>query len=454
MSSPITFSGFNDIDFNLVLNSIMQQASQPLTVLQRRQSALQSQMETYDAFAGHAATLRTVADALGDLGSLALLAGTSSNDQAVSVSVGAAALPGEIDVVVTELAAAQVTASATTAADANTTVVASSGTLTIGGVAVAIAGDVTLQQLAAAINGTDGIGVRAAVIGSTQSGYRLVLTASATGVANAFTIANGLAGGAGISFTDTNGDGVSGDSAADNAVSATDAALLINNVAVTGSSNTFEDVITGVTITARRKDPATAVHVSVATDVTKLREKVEAFIGAYNTLSKFVAEQRASAAKGEGDSLGREPILRQLYNSLRTELIAAQGSGVFSRLSEIGIAFTTTGELALDGAVFEDAIAVSGDDVKALLGGIDGVFPEISTLLDDYANADGLIPAGRDRLSRQIDGIDAQIIAMQARLAQQRESLQRQFVEADLAISRLRSQSNALGTFGGGLGSF
>jgi flagellar hook-associated protein 2 len=453
MGTPITFSGFNDIDFNLVLNSIMQQASQPLTVLQRRQTALQSQIETFDALASHTATLRTAADALGSLTDLSVFAGTSSDEQAVTVAVGVNATAGDIDVVVTELAAAQVTASASVAPDANTTIVASGGTITIGGVAVGIAGDVTLQQLAAAINGTEGIGVAATIVGSSQSGYRLALTSTATGLAHAFTITNALTGGTGITFTDTDGNGTSGDSAADNAVSASDAALLINNIPVTGSSNVFAEVITGVTITARRKDPATAVRVSVATDTTALQAKVDGFIEAYNTLAAFVKDQRAAAGGGEPSSIGREPILRQLYNSLRAELIAAQGSGVFTRLSEIGVEFTSTGQLELDTARFTEAVAAHGDDVKALLGGADGVFPRIQTMLDGYANAGGLIPAGKERLERQIDGVEARIIAMQSRLAQQRETLQKQFIEADLAMSRLRSQSSALSSFGGGLGS-
>jgi hypothetical protein len=48
------------------------------------------------------------------------------------------------------------------------------------------------------------------------------LTSTLTGAANAFTVTN--SGGAGLSFLDTDGNGVTGDSAADNAVSASDAA--------------------------------------------------------------------------------------------------------------------------------------------------------------------------------------------------------------------------------------
>jgi flagellar hook-associated protein 2 len=453
MGTPITFSGFNDIDFNLVLNSIMQQASQPLNALQRRQNALQAQIDTFDTFAGHAAALRSAADGLGSLSEVSLLSGTSSDESALSVTVASNASPGQIEVVVNELAAAQVTASATTAPDANTTIVASGGTLTIGGVAVAVTGDVTLQQLAATINDTEGINVAATVIGSSQSGYRLVLTSTSTGLAQAFTIVNALTGGSTVTFTDTDGNGVSGDSAADNAVNATDASLLINNIPVTGSSNVFEEVITGVSITARREDPDTPVQVTVATDVSGLKTKVENFIDAYNTLAGFVAQQRA-AAGSQDSSIGREPVLRQLHNSLRTELISGQGSGVFSRLSEIGIEFTRSGELELDEALFEEAVATHGDDVKALLGGTDGVFPGIEELISGYSDADGLIRAGKERIERQIDGIADQIFDMQARLAQQRETLQRQFIEADLAMSRLRSQSSALSSFGGGLGAF
>ena len=47
MSSPITFSGANGIDFNQILSIIMTQESQPLVALQNRQAALQSKAATF-----------------------------------------------------------------------------------------------------------------------------------------------------------------------------------------------------------------------------------------------------------------------------------------------------------------------------------------------------------------------------------------------------------------------
>jgi len=454
VASGITFSGFNNIDFNLVLNSIMAQASQPLTALQTRQSTLQSQITTFGTLTSRITSLESAASALGDPDSVNAFAGTSSDSTAIGVAVGAGAVAGDYDVVVNELARAQVTASASSAPDANTTVVASGGTLTIGGVAVAVAGDVTLQQLADTINDTEGIGVNAAVIRTGAASYRLVLTGKASGEDNAFTISNGLSGGLGVTFTDTNGDNVSGDSPEDNAVQATNASLLVNNIAVTGSSNVFEDVIPGVTITALKKDPATTVRVGVATDSTSLEAKVEEFITAYNDIVKFAGEQNAAAVEGKAGAIGRDPLLRQLRSRLRTELLGEHGSGDVKRLSEVGIEFTSTGTLKLNTAAFRAAIADGPATVQELFAGTGGVFGGVGTLLSEYTASTGLISSVQERLTKQIGSLDTQIANMQARLAVQRQALQTEFIAADVAMSRLKSQSSALGSFGSGIGSF
>ena len=66
----------------------------------------------------------------------------------VDPKLGSRAGPGLYDVVVQELARAQVTASTSTTHDADTTVVATGGTLTIGSVAVIIDVPMTLKGLA------------------------------------------------------------------------------------------------------------------------------------------------------------------------------------------------------------------------------------------------------------------------------------------------------------------
>lgn len=454
MSSPITFSGFNNIDFNMILTGIMQQASQPLVVIQNRQTAIRSQVTSFDLLRNRVQEMLDAAEDLADPQAVQGLSGTSSNPDAVSISTSSQAIAGQYDVVVNSLARSQVTASASTAPDANTTVVASGGAITINGVAVAVSGDVTLQGLATAINDTADLGVTASVVRTGTNAYKLVLSSDDSGLDGAFTLTNTLTGGTGVSFTDTDQNGTIGDSVEDNAVQASDASLLVNNIPVTGSSNIFEDVVPGVTLTLRKADPDATIQITVAPDSTALEQKVEAFVEAYNTAVTFLSEQRKAAGSGDMASIGREPILRQLHNALRSELSGAHGAGFYTRLSEIGIEFTITGTIELKKERLSDAVAQDGDAVRELFSGADGVFVGVQGALEQYTENNGFISDLKDRLSGQVKAMDGQIIEMQARLALQREGLLREFIAADQAISRLKNQSGSLAGLGGSLTGF
>lgn len=436
MSTPITFSGFNDIDFNVVLNAMMAQASAPLTALQNQQAALKSRISSFDSLRGRIDTLKTAAEKLGSLSSVSATSGTSGNNAAVSISSGPTATPAHYDVVVTSLARAQVTASAETFADADTTIVASGGSITIGAAQVNITGDVTLQGLADAINATEDIGVTAAVVQTGPGAYRLALTSTLTGTASAFSVSNALSGGAGITF-------------GANVVEASDAAITINNIPATSSSNTFNGIVPGVTITVHQVG-ATPVGLDVVHDSGAFVEKIEQFVTAYNDMIGFLESQRTSAGSGDSRSIGGDPLLRQLRGNIRSALLGAHGTGegAYGHLAEVGIEFTRDGKLRLDKAKFDAALSANADDVKGLFAGPGGVFPAVQTMLAEYTTSTGLISAARDRLNKQISQMDSQIMSMQARLAIQRDALQRQFTEADAAMSRLKNQSGSLASLG------
>lgn len=451
MGSPITFSGLNGIDFNLILTSIMSQESQPLQALQTRQAALTSRANTFGTLTTRAVALQEAAAKLSDTSQLSGFTATSSESSALSVSATAEAIPGRYDVVVNELARAQVTASTTTAADPDT-VVASGGTITVGGVTVTLTGATTLRQLADAINASSTPPARASVVQSGPSSYRLVLTARETGQANAFTVTNNLTGGSGIAFGDADGNGTSGDSAADNAVQAGDASLLVNNIPITSTTNTITQAIPGVTITAFRRDPSASIAVDVAPDSAGLKTRIGDFVKAYNDFAKFVTDQGTAAAKGDASSIGRDPLLRQLKDQIRSTLVGQTGgSGAFTALSQVGIEFTRSGTLTLNETTLAAAIEDGTANLESLFAGstgVPGIFATLDTQLDTYTQGDGLIPGARKQMTEQATRLTDSIANMQDRLAQRRAALQREFIAADRAMSQLQSQSGSLSQFG------
>lgn len=450
MGSPITLSGFNDIDFSQILTLIMTQESRPLEALQSRQSALQTRSNTFNTLASKVSALQTAASRLSTTADLNAQAATSSNAANVTAEVGTGAQTGRYDVVVNSLARAQVTASATTAPDADSTVVASGGTLVLNGVTVTLSGAVTLRGLADAINATSNPPARASVIQSGPSSYRLVLSAIETGTANAFTITNNLTGGTGLSFGDADNDGVSGDSAADNAVQASDASLTVNNIAVTSTTNTIANAVPGVTLNLLREAPGTPIAIDVVNDASALKDRLRSFVTQYNDLLKFATDQGKSAANGDTASIGRDPLLRQLRDQIRSSVVSEYATGgAYTSLSQVGVTLSRTGQMEFDEAAFSAAVANGTADVDRLFAnGGTGVFASIDTGLDRYTQTDGLLKGVTKQLIDQSSRLSDQIASMQERLAVRRAALQKEFIAADQAMTQLKSQSSSLANFG------
>ena len=451
MSSGITFSGFNSIDFNVVVNALMSQASLPLTNLQTKQTALKSQVSTFNTLSSKLSAVDNAAEDLSTLSGLNSYTASVSDSSVFTASSTGEAAPGRYDVVVQELARAQVTASASTAPDSSTTSVADSGWLTINGVRVDVQAPVTMVDLAKKINDTSGIDARASVVQTGANAYRLVLTGVATGESNGFTVENNLSGGIGLGFTDTDNDGVSGDSAADNTVQATDAQLTVNNLAITSESNIVKTAVPGTTLTLLKKSPSTTVALDVSSNTSALSDKLQAFVTSYNALQKFASDQSTAAAGGSPSSIARDPLFRSLKNSLRDVVAGKYGEDTIKYLSQAGIEFTRSGTLQFNATKFNSATADGSAALERLLvgsGSAKGVFQSVQDLIAQYTQSTGMIPKAQERLNKQVSSLDTQIASMQRRLDLQRNTLMREYTAADVAMSQLKNQSGALSAFG------
>ena len=454
MSSPITFSGFNQIDFNQILTAVMQQERAPLTRLETQKKTLETQNTAFGTLAGKMASLESAIDNLKELDSLSLLTATSSN-AGVGVSATSGTLTGTYDVVVSTLARAQVTASQTTYNATSAEAVRAGGTLTLtltpanGDPATVItAGSgTTLAQLAALINAETDSPAAASVVQTSPGNYQLVLTGKDTGTTNAFTITRSLTSGSAIDFADVDANGVY-----DNTQNAINAQFTVNGLDVTSASNTVSDVVPGVTLSLLKEDAATTATIKVSRDTSGAKDLIKKFITAYNDLTTFAKDQNTAAIAGKA-SIGRDPLLRGLRDQLRSATMDEYAiGGTLTRLAEIGLGFDISGKMTLDEDIFEDRLADSATDLQKLLSGTTGTggaFGTMATLVDEYTQAGGLISETRERLDTSIRNLNRRMDSLSAQLELRRAALQKEYIAADLAMTRLKSQSSSLSSMGG-----
>jgi flagellar hook-associated protein 2 len=354
------------------------------------------------------------------------------------------------DIVVSQRAKAQVTASTST--HSATDVVTTGGTLSllVGSqppVNITASGNMTLRQLADAINEADA-GVSAAVVQVTPGAYRLVLTSTQTGTENAFTFTSTL----GSTLTFGGGDSTYGQVGDGNAVDAANAEVTVNNVSAISSTNTLTDVVPGVTMTLNGENANQTVRVTVSRDPEGLRKQVDSFSKAYNELVTWVNEQRAAALEGK-TNIAREAVVQGLHTDLRAAILGQHGEGTITRLAAVGIGFDRTGMMTINDKVFNDAIEADPDAVQELFAGASdgstaGAFDDLSTLIERYTDSNGLVKNAQTRITDQVKLISGRMDVLDAQLTLRRSALQAEFIAADQAMSRLNSQVSSLSALG------
>ena len=88
MSSPITLSGFNNIDFSQVLTALMAQERLPVTQLEQQKTALTNQGSFFATFASKLASLESAVPDLSKANAFEGRTATVSDTTAASVAVG------------------------------------------------------------------------------------------------------------------------------------------------------------------------------------------------------------------------------------------------------------------------------------------------------------------------------------------------------------------------------
>jgi flagellar hook-associated protein 2 len=349
-------------------------------------------------------------------------------------------------VYVDQLARAQATISQQSFADTGTTLVAGAGTLTFttaeGDVDVTLSGDVTLQGLADAINATTDSPVSASIFRNTSGEYQLMLTGRETGEANAFTVdtsafAGPSGGGGAMTFAQ--------------AQAARDAQIRLNGVTATSSTNVFEGVISGLTLTALTENVENPVTITISANPDSVVNLVQKVIAAFNDTTNWIGQQQA-AATGGGSNIGHDPLVRGLRSQFARAITSSYDvGGSFEALAEVGFEFTRTGTLTLNESTFRQALADNRADVQTLFRGTDGTGGAFGSLVEpivEYTQAGGLVPNAQNRLTDQLGRLSDRIGDMEERLAVRRAALQKEYAAADAVIAQLNSAKGALSSLG------
>ncbi len=429
--TPLTFTGTSPYSssFQSVLTRAVGIASIPLQELQSQDQTVLSEETQLATLQGTAAGLTTAVRALGDLGANQAISASSSDTSAAAVAASVATSPATYTInSITSLASAASETSLTGYTDSTESAVSSTGSMSL------VVGNQTIPiTLTGATNNLVGL---ASAINAKNAG--VTATILTTGSQNYLSVSAVNTGQTTLElFDDPNGANT--DILTKAATQGSNAVFTLDNLPVTRSSNTVNDLISGATLTLQATASA-PVTINLTSDPSKLTTALSTLVSAYNAaVSQVDAQAGATTGVLSGDS-----IVRELQGDMQ-QMSTYQGSGSVKSLADVGITF------ASDGTMSFDPTAVSGMSSSQLAGAFQffgsetSGFGGLSQALDEVSNGTtGAIANEQTSLQKNDAALQTQIASMEANINSMQKTLFQQLSQADTAISALDTQQSIL----------
>ncbi|MDR6611473.1 flagellar filament capping protein FliD [Leifsonia sp. 1010] len=433
-----------------LIDSLMQAEAVPQTLLKNKVADSSSFISAMQALNSKIAALSDSAS------KLALPTGTdlhtaTTGSTTVTATAGTGAVDGTIDFTVDRLAQSQVmvTGPLTEWPDQPPTLtfVAADGTVT-----QVTASSSSLADVAAAINKA-GAGVSATRVAAGldpatgQQLYRLQLSSTKTGAAAAFTAYRGTS----ADVTAGTATNLLADAGASQVRQAQDAQLTLwagtgAAQAVTSATNTFSDVLPGVTVTATAAS-TTPVTLTVARDDKAISDAAKSLVSTVNDILSYISAKQAvststDTAGGTVVTAGvftGESVTRDVNQKL-VDAIIAPIDGVSP--STYGISITRDGAVTFDPDVFAKAMAADPDKVNAAVAVIAQRVADTSKgASDTYSGSLSLKIQGEQAT---VKSLNDQITDWDTRLSDRRSSLEKTYANLEVQLQQLQSQSSWL----------
>jgi flagellar capping protein FliD len=213
--------------------------------------------------------------------------------------------------------------------------------------------------------------------------------------------------------------------------------FFLNNVEVTRSSNTINDVVSGISFTLNNTTSVTnpSVTLTVSTDASQLSSALQTLVTSYNSLVDQMNQQKGQS----GGVLVGDSLIWQISNDMQqlATYWNPNSSGGIHSLSDLGIEFDDTGKMSLNTSTFNtlsqsqisDAFNFLGSSTSGL-GALASNFTQITDPIEgliqmqltDYQNEDTHLNTQIGNLTTQAaiaqNALTAQVQAADALCAQ------------------------------------
>lgn len=311
--------------------------------------------------------------------------------------------------------------------------------------------DKALSKIAKAINLTTDVNVSASYVKDTSKTGRLVLTANNTGSDYKISFSdNAVFSKFGITKEALKSDsdrtvatstkaGFSNAKASD-----LDAKAVLNGIEVVSSSNTLDNVLSGVKITLlKAQDSGVAeINLTTDTDTTAVKDLINPILASFNEILNL-----SNSDKNVRRNDSAVNTLSAILRALPSQKVSTVTPGNYEYLGNVGIKADKNGNLSVsDLDLFTKTLKVDANKVIELFTSSDGFVNKLNTAISSLKGDKGLIKSRTLSLSKEINNLTEKFSSTSSQIDRQSAAVKKQYESTLKTFLTAQSQFSSFST--------
>jgi flagellar hook-associated protein 2 len=240
--------------------------------------------------------------------------------------------------------------------------------------------------------------------------------------------------------------------------SAQNAILSVNGIgSINRASNSFSDVISGVSIVLSGTSAAT---IEVAENLTSLRDSLDEFVSSVNDFNKELDEMADpdDTESAFGGSLANDSSFVSLIRKQVKALVdkeSATASGSMSSFRDLGMSFKLSGDIEIDETAYTNAVTNNLSNVREMLTGntdsqsrydssSKGLALDSRIALLELIETDGLLSNRETNATNTLESQKEALAELEERMTKAYERYIKQFAAMESIVQRSKSTGDYL----------
>lgn len=229
---------------------------------------------------------------------------------------------------------------------------------------------------------------------------------------------------------------------------AQNAQIKLNGVDLESTSNTFADVIPGLSISVSAENSSSLL--TLTQDKDAVQASIQKFVDAYNALNDLLTQstkyteetKQAGVLQGDSSTVSLQNALRML-----TQNVVGNASGALNRLSDAGIQMLQGGKLSVNSTKLATALG-DMDALKSMFAakaeGLEqgGIAVRFKSFTDQLLAYEGTLNSKTDSLEKQLKRNASEVERVEARADTVEARLRKQYSALDVKMASLGSLSS------------